>query len=62
MAFAAAHASPVAHGIVADAIAAEGMGWRNLAENVRAGGTPNAWIRFALRAADAALNVPRDEG
>ena len=47
--------------IVADAIAAEGPGYRNLADNVRAGGVPNIWIRFALSAAGAALRVPRDD-
>lgn len=44
-----------ARNIVADAILAEGSGYRNLAENVRSGGVPNSWIRFALRAAEMAV-------
>ena len=47
--------------LVADAIAAEGPGYRNLADNVRSGGVPNMWIRFALKAADVALRVPRGD-
>lgn len=55
--------SPIARRLVADAIAAEGPGYRNLADHVRCGGEPNQWIRFALRATDAALHgqIPEDD-
>lgn len=61
MAIALPHPSSAARSIVADVIAHEGPGYRNLADNVRAGGEPNLWIRFALGAAETALRVPRGD-
>ncbi len=50
-----------ARDIVADAIARQGPGYRNLADNVRAGGTPNQFIQVALDSTEDALRRPRDD-
>jgi hypothetical protein len=58
----ASAALSTARDIVAGAIASRGAGWRNLADNVRAGGTPNTFIQIALDAVEDTLRRPRDEG
>lgn len=55
----AAAISP-AREIVAAVIARRGPGYRNLADNVRTGGTPNQFIQFAVDAVEDALRSPRD--
>lgn len=56
-----AAASP-AHEIVANTILGMGPGYRNLAENVRGGGTPNSMLGIAVAAVNVALSRPRYEG
>lgn len=47
-----------ARAIVAAVIARKGPGYRNLADNVRTGGTPNQFIGVAVEAVEDALRLP----
>ena len=49
--------SPQSRTIVADAILAQGPGYRNLADNVRCGGEPNVFVRAALAGVEQALRT-----
>lgn len=53
--------SSTARDIVAGVIAARGPAHLNLANNVRAGGTPNQFIQVAIDAAEVALRCPRGD-